>query len=137
MHNYYAQPIYYTDVSKCYGSLTDWSIPLTIRINLREKQIGKEGPAILYMQRRMKCSMSDVYTRQTVSDGNATAGERHSHCFTEVRCGGGVNAIRSFHWIVRHQAVSGGDVKGAYCHSNAPESSLPYGLLCLIVYHGI
>ena len=29
MHNYYAQPIYYTDVSKLCESLTDWSIPLT------------------------------------------------------------------------------------------------------------
>ena len=29
MHNYYVQPRYYTDVSKCCESLTDWSIPLT------------------------------------------------------------------------------------------------------------
>ena len=29
VHNYYAQPIYYTDISKCYESLTDWSIPLS------------------------------------------------------------------------------------------------------------
>ena len=29
MHNYYAQPIYYTYVIKCCESLTDWSIPLT------------------------------------------------------------------------------------------------------------
>ena len=28
MHNYYAQPVYYTDVSKLCESLTDWSIPL-------------------------------------------------------------------------------------------------------------
>ena len=28
VHNYYAQPIYYTDVSKWCESLTDWSIPL-------------------------------------------------------------------------------------------------------------
>ena len=27
-HNYYTQPIYYTNVSKCFESLTDWSIPL-------------------------------------------------------------------------------------------------------------
>ena len=31
VHNYYAQPIYYTDVSKCCESLTDWSIPLIQR----------------------------------------------------------------------------------------------------------
>jgi len=28
VHNYYAQPIYYTYVTKCHESLTDWSIPL-------------------------------------------------------------------------------------------------------------
>ena len=28
MHNYYAQPLYYTHVSKLCESLTDWSIPL-------------------------------------------------------------------------------------------------------------
>ena len=28
VHNYYAQPIYYTDVSKLSKSLSDWSIPL-------------------------------------------------------------------------------------------------------------
>ena len=28
MHNYYAQPIYYTGVSQLCESLTDWSIPL-------------------------------------------------------------------------------------------------------------
>ena len=28
VHNYYAQPIYYTDVSKCCESLTNWGIPL-------------------------------------------------------------------------------------------------------------
>ena len=28
MHNCYAQTIYYTDVSKCCESLTDWGIPL-------------------------------------------------------------------------------------------------------------
>ena len=32
MHNYYAQPIYYTDVSKWRESLTDWCIPLIIII---------------------------------------------------------------------------------------------------------
>ena len=29
MHNYYAQPIYYTDISKWCESLTDWGIPLS------------------------------------------------------------------------------------------------------------
>ena len=29
VHDYYAQPIYYTDVSKWCESITDWSIPLT------------------------------------------------------------------------------------------------------------
>ena len=29
VHNYYVQPIYYTYVSKCCESLTDWSIPLS------------------------------------------------------------------------------------------------------------
>ena len=30
LHNYYAQPIYYTDISKCCESLTDWRIPLRV-----------------------------------------------------------------------------------------------------------
>ena len=30
-HNYYAQPIYYTYVSKCCESLIDWGILLNIR----------------------------------------------------------------------------------------------------------
>ena len=33
MHSYYAQPIYYTDVSKWCGSLTDWSISKLIVID--------------------------------------------------------------------------------------------------------
>ena len=31
VHNYYAQPIYYIDASKWSESLTDWSIPLSVR----------------------------------------------------------------------------------------------------------
>ena len=34
MHNYYAQPIYYTDVSKLCECLTDSSIPLSKRLNI-------------------------------------------------------------------------------------------------------
>ena len=30
VHNYYAQPIYYTDVSKCCESLINWGIPLNV-----------------------------------------------------------------------------------------------------------
>jgi len=30
VHNYYAQPIYYSDVSKWCESITDWSIPLKL-----------------------------------------------------------------------------------------------------------
>ena len=33
VHNYYAQPIYNTTVSKCCESLTDWSIRLTLQEN--------------------------------------------------------------------------------------------------------
>ena len=41
VHNYYVQPIYYTDVSKCFESLTDWSIPLKrdgCRLMLRQNK---------------------------------------------------------------------------------------------------
>jgi len=33
VHNYYAQPIYYTHVSKYYEPLTDWSITLVGKIH--------------------------------------------------------------------------------------------------------
>ena len=36
VHKYYAQSIYYTDVSKCCESLTDWSIPLKGNISVLE-----------------------------------------------------------------------------------------------------
>ena len=35
VHNYYAQPIYYTYVSKCCEPLTDWSIFLMTNLHLR------------------------------------------------------------------------------------------------------
>ena len=39
-HNYYAQPIYYTDVSKCCESVTNWCIPLTFRSFLCRQCLG-------------------------------------------------------------------------------------------------
>ena len=30
VHKDYQQPIYYTDIIKCFESLIDWSIPLTM-----------------------------------------------------------------------------------------------------------
>ena len=47
VHKYNAQPIYYTDVSKCCEYLTNWSIPLThVRVFLTQARQSTGSPTV-------------------------------------------------------------------------------------------
>ena len=85
MHNYYAQPIYYTYVSKCCESLTDWSIPsielclfqgnVYCRVELERLPLTgeyRQGHFEMCVQDRLLINMTGEQIREKMSSDDAS-----------------------------------------------------------------
>ena len=70
MHNYYAQPIFYTDVTKWCESLTDWSIPLNTCVSLRTHLVGD---LLVFLQEHLQLTDADAQVSVRVLVGDVEA----------------------------------------------------------------